>query len=238
LLFPALIGPILRIRESRLWGWAAGMVAGMVAVQLVTDFLVPQAPQTPEGFPISVWEFWFGYNFPPVRLFEFVLGMVLARLVLAGRFPRVRVLPASLLAVAGYGLALAVPFLYGLNVATIVPVSVLICAVAMADVHGTPTVLRSRCMQWLGEVSFGFYLSQYVVMYFGRTALMHERLFDPVAGTAVLLGFFGVTLLVGWLLLVCVERPVMRRWARPRKPPRISVPPPAEAVDPPVPSLR
>ncbi|CAL9374379.1 hypothetical protein SUDANB120_00927 [Streptomyces sp. enrichment culture] len=237
LLFPFLIGPVLRIRERALWGWAAAMVACMVAVQLVTDFLLPQNPPTPEGFGISLWEFWFGYNFPPVRMFEFVLGMLLARLVLAGAFPRVRILPAALLCLAGYAAAMAVPFLYGLNVATIIPVSLLICAVARADVDGAPTVLRGRTMQWLGEVSFGFYLAQYVVMYYGRTALMDERLFAPLPGVLVLLGFFLATLLTGWLLLVCVERPVMRRWSRPR--PRLQQAPgaPAEEREP-APALR
>ncbi|MFF2863699.1 acyltransferase family protein [Streptomyces rubiginosohelvolus] len=218
-LFPFLIRPVLRIKEHALWAWAAAMVAGMLAVQLVTDFLLPQNPPTPEGFGVSLWEFWFGYNFPPVRMFEFVLGMILARMVAADVLPRIRVLPAALLCVAGYAAAMAVPFLYGLTLMTVLPIAVLIAAVARTDIDGTSTALRSRPMQWLGEVSFGFYLAQYVVMYFGRTALMDERLFAPLPGVLVLLGFFLATLLTGWLLLVCVERPVMRRWARPPAPP-------------------
>ncbi|MEW2620836.1 acyltransferase [Streptomyces sp. NPDC048106] len=215
LLFPLLLGPVLRIKERALGLWAAVMVAGMLAVQLVTDFLMPQHPPTPEGFGISLWEFWFGYNFPPVRMFEFVLGMILARLVMSGAAPRVGIVPAALLCLVGYAAAMAVPFLYGLNLMTVVPIALLICAVARADVEGTPTVLRGRTMQWLGEVSFGFYLAQYVVMYSIRTRLMDERLFSPPVGVLVLLGFFCATLLVGWALLVFVERPVMRRWARP-----------------------
>ncbi|KOX07580.1 acyltransferase family protein [Streptomyces sp. NRRL B-3648] len=215
LLFPLLLRPVLRIKERALWVWAAAMVAGMLAVQLVTDFLMPQHPPTPEGFGVSLWEFWFGYNFPPVRMFEFVLGMILARLVMTGAAPRVGIVPAALLCVAGYAAAMAVPFLYGLNLMTVIPIALLICAVARADIEGTRTVLRGRAMQWLGEVSFGFYLAQYVVMYSIRTSLMDERLFSPLPAVLVLLGFFFATLLAGWLLLVCVERPVMRRWARP-----------------------
>jgi peptidoglycan/LPS O-acetylase OafA/YrhL len=231
-LFPFLLRPVLRIKESALWLWAAAMVAGMLAVQLVTDFLMPQHPPTPEGFGISLWEFWFGYNFPPVRMFEFVLGMILARLVAAGAAPRIGIIQASLLCLVGYAAAMVVPFLYGLNLMTVVPIALLICAVARADVEGAPTVLRGRTMQWLGEVSFGFYLAQYVVMYTVRTKLMDERLFSPVPGLLVLLGFFFATLLVGWLLLVCVERPVMRRWARPaaRTAPRDEEPRPAPAL--------
>ncbi len=220
LLFPFLIRPVLRMGTRALWAGAALMVTGMVAVQLATDFLAPASPPTPEGFGVSLWQFWFGYNFPPVRMFEFVLGMILARLVLQGAIPRVRILPAALLCLAGYAAAKAVPFLYGLNLMTVIPIAVLICAVARADMDNTPTVLRSRTMQWLGEVSFGFYLSQYVVLYFGRTTLLHERLFAPLPATLDLLCFFLATLLVGWLLMTFVERPAMRRWARPggRKP--------------------
>ncbi|WP_128428344.1 acyltransferase family protein [Streptomyces cyaneus] len=233
LLFPLLLRPVQRIKESALWIWAAAMVAGMLAVQLVTDFLMPQHPPTPEGFGISLWEFWFGYNFPPVRMFEFVLGMILARLVAAGAAPRIGIIAASLLCLVGYAAAMVVPFLYGLNLMTVVPIALLICAVARADVEGAPTVLRGRTMQWLGEVSFGFYLAQYVVMYSVRTTLMDERLFSPLPGVLVLLGFFCATLLAGWLLLVCVERPVMRRWARPpaaRTTPRDEEPSPAPAL--------
>ncbi|MFI9227673.1 acyltransferase family protein [Streptomyces rimosus] len=229
LLFPFIIRPLVKIRANRLWGWAAAMVVGMVAVQLVTDFLAPASPPAP-GTPVTVWQWWIGYNFPPLRLFEFVLGMLLARLVREGRFPAVRILPATVLVLAGYALALAVPFLYGLNVATIVPVSVLICAVAMADTKGTPTVLRSRTMQWLGEVSFAFYLAHYVVLYFSRTALMGRQVYGTAAAVAEIAGTFLATLLLGWLLLVCVERPVMRRWARPRRAPALTPPAPAEAA--------
>ncbi|MFB6810323.1 acyltransferase family protein [Streptomyces sp. NPDC056387] len=215
LLFPFLIRPVLRIKEGALWAWAAATVACMVAVQLVTDFLAPSSPPAP-GTDVTVWQFWFGYNFPPVRMFEFVLGMILARLVLAGAFPRVRIVPAALLCLAGYAVALDVPFLYGLNVATIVPVSLLICAVARADVDGAPTVLRGRAMQWLGEVSFGFYLAQQIVLSFTRTTLMDHRTYATPAGIAVVAAEFAGALALGWLLLVCVERPAMRRWARPR----------------------
>ncbi|KOX07581.1 acyltransferase family protein [Streptomyces sp. NRRL B-3648] len=216
LLFPFLLRPVLRIKERALWVWAAAMVAGMLAVQLVTDFLAPGSPAAP-GTDVTVWQFWFGYNFPPVRMFEFVLGMILARLVLAGAFPRIAIVPAAVLCLAGYAAAMAVPFLYGLNLMTVVPISLLICAVAYADVEGTRTVLRGRAMQWLGEVSFGFYLAQQIVLSFVRTKLMDERTVATPVGIAVVATEFAGALALGWLLLVCVERPVMRRWARPRR---------------------
>lgn len=142
--------------------------------------------------------------------------MLLARLVLAGRFPRVPLTAALALVVAGYALALNVPFLYGFTVATIVPVAVLVCAVAVADVDGRRTLLSGRTMRWLGEVSFGFYLAQYVVLYYGRIHVLDNRTYGLLGGVLELLALFLVTLALGWLLMVCVERPVMRRWACPR----------------------
>ncbi|WP_405970343.1 acyltransferase [Streptomyces sp. NBC_00988] len=218
LLFPFLLRPVLRIKERALWLWAAGMVAGMLAVQLVTDFLAPSSPPAP-GTDVTVWQFWFGYNFPPVRMFEFVLGMILARLVLAGAFPRVGIVPAAVLCVVGYAAAMVVPFLYGLNLMTVIPIALLVCAVARADVESTPTVLRGRTMQWLGEVSFGFYLAQQIVLSFVRTRLMDQRTVATPAGLALVAAEFAGALALGWLLLMCVERPVMRRWSRPRRKP-------------------
>jgi peptidoglycan/LPS O-acetylase OafA/YrhL len=229
LLFPLLIRPVRRIRENTLRIWAAAMVAGMVMVELVADFLAPASAHMP-GTGISVWQFWFGYNFPPVRMFEFVLGMLLARMMQAGRAPRIRLIPAGLLLAAGYALALTVPFLYGLGITTVIPIALLICAAAKADIHGTPTLLRGRTMQWLGEVSFGFYLAQYVVMYSVRTRILHEHRYAVIGGVVDLLGFFALTLLVGWALLVLVERPAIRRWTRPKNPAR-TIPENRKATD-------
>lgn len=217
LLFPFLLRPVLRIKQSALWVLAGAMVAGMLAVELVATFLAPNSPPA-AGFPVTVWQFWFGYFFPPMRLFEFVLGMILARLVRADAFPKIRIFPAALLCVVGYAVALAVPFLFGLNLATVIPISVLICAAARADIDGVPTVLRGRTMQWLGAVSFGFYLAQFLVLWFIRSTLMNHHTYATPIGIAVVAVEFLGSLAVGWLLLVCVERPVMRRWAtgRPR----------------------
>ncbi|GAA2745580.1 acyltransferase [Kitasatospora cinereorecta] len=214
--FPLLIGPIRRIAERRLWWWAALMVAGTVAVQLVTTYLVPDSPKSAIT-PVSDQQFWFGYLFPPGRMFEFVLGILLARIVLAGRWPRaLGVLPAVLLMAAGYAAAWVVPFQYGFVVATVVPIGALIGAVAVVDVQGRRSWLRSRPMVWLGEVSFGFYLCQGVAIFWVRSLFDDIRFSTPV-GFLVIAGFLVLTLLAGSVLYTCVERPAMRRWSRSRR---------------------
>ncbi|MEV7595572.1 acyltransferase [Streptomyces sp. NPDC089922] len=216
MLFPALIVPIRRLRgRTALWGWSAAMIAGMVAVQLIATHFVPDTPKSTIT-PISGMQFWFGYLLPAGRLFEFVLGILLARIVLAGLWPRRVGFGVSLaLTVLGYAAALVAPFQYGFVVATIIPVAALIGATAHADVQGRETFLRSRPMVWLGEVSFGFYLVQGVTIFYLRSLLGEHTYGVPVA-LLVIAGFFAASLLGGWLLYRFVEMPVMRRFGRAR----------------------
>ncbi|GGL10558.1 acyltransferase [Sphaerisporangium melleum] len=221
-LFPVLAKPIGRIRENRLLLWAGVMIAGTVAVQLITLFLIPDTPKSPIT-PVSVTQFWFGYIFPVPRLLEFVLGMLLARAVIAGVAPKIHLWQALVASVAGYALALYVPFVFGFSAATIIPIAALLIAFAAADLRGARTGLRGRTAQWLGEISFGFYICQGVVVFYGRLLLPDRPFATPVA-LLVVAGFFAATLLAGWLLYAGVENPMMKRWARPRRPVRSAVP--------------
>nr|WP_272919301.1 acyltransferase [Amycolatopsis rubida] len=213
LLFPLLIRPVRRLAPNNLWWCAGAMIAGMVAVQVVNLTLIPSTPPSPL-VPVSVLQFWFGYFFPVPRLFEFGLGMILARMVVLGRMPRVPLWLAVLSVPAGYGAALAAPFVWGFAVATILPVSLVIVACATAELADRPTGLRGPRARWLGEISFGFYISQGVVVFYGR-GLLPPHPFATPAGVLVVVGLFVATLLAGWALYALVERPVMRRWARP-----------------------
>ncbi|CAM5530811.1 acyltransferase family protein [Streptomyces avidinii] len=189
------------------------MVVGMVAVQLISTYVVPDTPKSAIT-PVSDMQFWFGYLLPLGRVFEFALGILLARVVLAGLWPRrVGFGAALVLTVLGYAAALVAPFQYGFVVATIVPVAALIGATAQADVDGRATFLRSRPMVWLGEVSFGFYLVQGVTIFYLRSLLGENTYSVPVA-LLVIAGFFAASLLGGWLLFRFVEMPAMRRFGR------------------------
>lgn len=214
MLFPLIMIPLRRIPGNRLWVWAWIMVAGMIAVQLVTTYLIPATPVSPLT-PVSVTQFWFGYIFPPSRLFEFVLGSILAMIVLDKRWIPLKMWQTLLICVAGYALAMMVPFVYSFNVATIIPVAAIICTVAAGDIAGRKTFLASPTMVWLGNISFGFYLCQGVVIFYGRM-LLGNQVYDTPMALLVITGFFVATLLGGWALYALVEKPVMDRWARPR----------------------
>lgn len=229
-LFPLLLGPVLRIRESRLWGWAAALVAGLGALVLLNLYVVPNVlPDTSDPSletPVTSAQFWIGYFFPPSRLFEFVLGMVLARLVMAGKWPRITVPPAIALMAAGYVATLYVPYVFRFNLTTLIPIAVLVAAVADADLRGGWTGLRSRTAQWLGEISFGFYMVQGIVLLYGRT-LFDSATYSTPVGIAVLVAFLVANLVAAWLLYTCVERPAMRRWSRRRPSSRLRTPVPS-----------
>lgn len=226
LLFPVLIVGLRKIRPDRLWWWAAGMVAGMIGVQVINLLLIPATPKSPIT-PVSVTQFWFGYIFPVPRLFEFVLGSLLALVVAAGRWLPIRIWHALVLTGAGYLAALLLPFVWGFSVATVVGVGALIGSVAVADLRGPGGFLARPAMRWLGEVSFGFYLCQGVVVFYGRV-LTGEHTYSTPGALLVVAGFLAATVVGGWSLYALVERPMMRRWARARRRPVVPVPAAAE----------
>jgi peptidoglycan/LPS O-acetylase OafA/YrhL len=213
-LFPVLIIAVRRIPTQRLWLWAVIAVAGTFAVALLTQFVVSATPKSPIT-PVSVAQFWIGYIFPPSRLFEFAFGMVLARIVLAGKFPKIPLWSAAGLVVLGYAIALATPFVYGFEAATVIPIGLLIAAFASADVRGQRTGLQGKPAVWLGEISFGFYICQGVVVFYGRRLLGAHPFATPI-GVIVVVGLLFAAILAGWALYRWVENPIMRRWARPR----------------------
>jgi len=214
--FPFLIGLLRRIPVRRLWIWAFATVAGVFAVQLINQLLIPTTPKSPVN-PMSDPQFWFGYLLPPTRLFEFVLGAVLALLVRAGKWPRIGIVPAAVLLLVGYTAALYLPVHYALFAVTMLPVGVLIASVANADLQGRRTPFGGRVMVWLGEVSFAFYLCQGVTLFYVRGLFAHA-LFPTGEGVLVIIGLCALTLLAGWLLHSRVEMPMMRRWSRARRP--------------------
>ncbi|ASR37515.1 hypothetical protein BAY61_23735 [Prauserella marina] len=217
LFFPLLYRWITRIGEKHLWWWASGVVVAVLCVPFVAEIAIPATDGDPLQAGSSTSQVWFVFIFPPVALLQFVLGILMARIVLAGRWFGLPLPVAALALVGGYALALLVPYNFGINATTIVPIALVIAAGAVADVRGRRTLLRGRTMLWLGEVSFAFYLVHYVVLLDGRELLGLPRL--SVGGEVALsIAGFAVSLALAFLLYLGVERPVMRRWSRARRP--------------------
>ncbi|MFK0252746.1 acyltransferase family protein [Streptomyces sp. NPDC090445] len=213
--FPLLIAACRRIRPARLMLWITGTVAVVVLTPWFTYAFVPgDGPMVPDE-DASMLQYWFAYVLPPVRVFDFLLGILLALAVRAGRWSGPGAGWSGLLLAASYPVALRVPFLYGQRAVFLVPVACLIAAVARVDVRRGFTPFRNRFAVWLGEVSFGFYLVHYPVLVVSRY-LLGERLFPVPAAVELLLGQLVVSVLLAWALHAAVERPAVRRWARSR----------------------
>ena len=210
--FPLLHRLVSRVSPRRLWALAAGVVAGMFAVSLISYLL----PAQPQSFGVPTWRVWFVYILPATRLLDFVLGIVVARIVLSGRWIRLGMLPAALLVAVGYWVTLRIPQNFGWVAVCAAPLALFIAAAASADIEGRRSILRGRVMVWLGEVSFAFYLVHNLVLTYGHRALGATRVWSTPEAAALGLLAFGVSILAAWLLYRFVEVPMMRRFARPR----------------------
>lgn len=123
--FPLLLRVIRKSREDRLWLLAGGLV--------VLIALVPFA-----AFPLpAATAYWFVYVFSVTRALEFALGMVLARIVLSGRWMRVGLWSASGFLLACYLGSAYLPGGFSYVAGTIIPIALLIPAAAVADITGS-----------------------------------------------------------------------------------------------------
>ncbi|MFJ9903595.1 acyltransferase family protein [Streptomyces sp. NPDC101152] len=218
--FPLLLVLVRRVPERWLWWCAGGVAAAVWCVPLISQLILAGGTPSPTGNGLSVTQLWFVYFFPPTRALEFVLGMLLARLVMAGRGPRIGLLPAGALVIASYVGALYAPGQYGTVAVTSVPLTLLITAGARADIGRGSSALRGRTMVWLGDVSFALYMVHELVI--DRVALAMG--IDPAhslntwQATGLSLPVLALSLLCAWLLYALVETPVMEHWSRARRP--------------------
>ncbi len=210
LLFPLLHRALRRLPDRGVLPGIAVSLLACAVPAVANAALLPDRPRIPQ-LPVSLDQLWFGYLFPPARLPEFVLGMFLARAVTAGLAPRPGLAPAALLVLPAYALTLAVPSPYDFTLPMALPLALVICAAAHRDLHRRAPA--RPLAQWLGNVSFGFYLCQGVVLFYGRPLLLGERTFAAPAAAALTLAAFAVTLGAGALTFAVVERPAVRRFA-------------------------
>jgi peptidoglycan/LPS O-acetylase OafA/YrhL len=205
LCFPLLVGAVDRLGARRLWPATVLTMAAVCAVPLVSLVL-------PAGL-----RYWFVYVAPPVRMLEFVIGILLARVVQAGRWIPLGVMPAAGLAVAGYVASGYLPGSFSYVAGTVIPLALLIPAIAVSDVRGLFSPLRSRVMVFLGETSYAFYLVHHLVIRFVYKAAGSHS-WPIVAGIGLAVGMFATSLAGAWLLYRIVEQPFMRRLAPRRYP--------------------
>lgn len=218
LAFPFLLAAIERIPRRLLWPATLAVVGLCAGAALVGRYVISNEPALPyPGFEsMSYHQVWFVYFFPPVRMLDFVLGILVARLVLTGQWVRIGMLPALALAVAGYVVSTYSSYLFGVGGIASVWLVPLIAAAATADARGTASPLRGPVWVRLGELSFAFYMVHYLVLTQLRKALGPE--WTSSLGVELLVVVLGIvlSLALAWLLHALVERPVTA-WAGRRR---------------------
>lgn len=202
-LFPMLYFGLKRLPSRALWPTALGAMA------LV--WLVPVAVQAlPEAH-----RYWAIWVLPVARLPEFVVGMVLARVVLSGRWPALAIWHTVVLTAVAYVASRWLPWEFRIVASTAIPLALLIAAVGASDAINRRTFLRSRWAVWLGEISFAFYLLHHLCLRLVAKAAASDH--PALVELALAVAALGVTVLLSWLLYRYVETPVMRRLGTPRR---------------------
>jgi peptidoglycan/LPS O-acetylase OafA/YrhL len=217
LAFPWLLKLVRRIRPSRLWVWLGLVVVAVAAAPLAAHLLPASEPM---GGTDEPWlQVWFANYFPPVRALEFVLGILIAQIVLQRRWIRLRLLPAVLLAVVSYVASGYLPITFGQVAVTAIPLAFVIAAAATSDVLQRRTVFGGRMVR-LGEISYALYLVHWLIVRYGPVSGADTAWGTPIAPTDALISA-GVTivasLVAAWLLYVLIENPAMRHWSRPSR---------------------
>jgi peptidoglycan/LPS O-acetylase OafA/YrhL len=212
-LFPLALLVVRRIRADRLWRWLFTSAALLAVITLIVAFAVPSEPKA-LGQDVSLYQFYLLIFLPPVRLIDFVLGMLICRIVTEKLWPDVSWAWIAGALAAGWAFSVVLPRPLGFVVPLIAANVLLIGKAATLDISHTPSFFTRRSVVWLGDVSFAFYLIHWLVLHYGRVFLGGGPWSSPVA-TAFLVGCLALSLLLAEGLRRWVEMPMMRRYARP-----------------------
>ncbi|MFI7586523.1 acyltransferase family protein [Spongisporangium articulatum] len=228
LLFPLTLVWVRRIRPERLYAWVIALVGIIWAWTIFVAVVLPSGDKI-WGLVPSV-PFYFLMWFPPARLPEFLLGMIIARMVMEGQWKRVHGGWTVGLLLAAWALSLVIPRPFGF-VAPFLPGMVLMTGnAAVADLSGVKQRFAKPWLVWLGDRSFAFYLIHLLVLTYAL------RLFGPEPerfgpglwawplGLLYVLACLAVSIYLAHLLHTKVELPAMRKWGRAARAPKSAAP--------------
>jgi peptidoglycan/LPS O-acetylase OafA/YrhL len=236
LLFPALILMLVNFSRNALKLVAVACVAGSFVLPWLVgkNFTLRQPP--PELAPLEGFDnqfvYWFTLMFPPMRLFQFVLGMSVALLMRQG----LKYIPNIPVALVIFAAGLTLTNLYlpveSKNVAgMLIPIAILIAALAKADLESKWNPFRLRPLLFVGKISYSIYAVHILFILFTmvqipqasgawdwpRVWLANAGLIDDPkvalpgwANFGIFFTYVAVIMFTAWLLYKFVEQPVGR----------------------------
>jgi peptidoglycan/LPS O-acetylase OafA/YrhL len=212
LAFPLIIAGIRRLTTRGLGAWLLAMV--VVSVALAAFASVHVDPTHLDDDSVAVW---LAYYFPPSRLPEFVVGMILGLLAKRRALPAVSWSAAIIIAAAAYLSVGIWPSTYGVSAVVVLPFGLLIVAAAQRDVAGIPGFLRHRLPVRLGVASYCFYLLHHIfIIRLAQPGFRELGVDGPLAFALALV----LSLVASALLHRLVELPFDRRFRGKREAPR------------------
>jgi peptidoglycan/LPS O-acetylase OafA/YrhL len=183
----------------------------------VTQHLLPEADR-----------WWFTQLFPPIRSFEFWIGVAAGVLTTRKKWYGPGLWISTLLFVGIYVAdSVWIPGAYWLSDMSIFFV-VLIAGAAKTDLAGGFSPWRWPVLVWLGEVSFAFYLVHVALME-NVLRLLHRggRGWSILHAPVVIAGFLAASIFTAWLLFQFVEKPMMKVLGPKRRRPKPATEPPS-----------
>lgn len=216
LLFPFSLRLVVKIKPQYLWPGVVALIAIIWCVPLIADSVFHGGQPVP-GLPVTEDRMWFVYCLPPVRFLEFLLGMLLARIVQAGRWIPIGLWPATALALAGYVGSSYLPYLYGLVAGAVIPLALIVPTAAIADLTGQSSPWRGRVMLWLGNVSFAFYLVHQLTIRWVHDAFGATRSFGTAEALGVTVLILAAALAAATVLYYGIEKPLVKRFSKSRR---------------------
>jgi len=214
LCFPFIVGRIQGLRRP---------LALVPFLCLPTLFLgVVGLVRYPHSHPVTL--IWLQSILPPVRLCEFVVGIVLAVELRRRSLPRIPLWMAGVAIAGAYALLSWAP-LYWIVVPVLIPfLALVIVAAAQRDLGGRKTPWSRRPLVLLGECSYAFYLLHQLIIRVWAGADHHRHV--TITSDVVGLLWFVVLLIVAvgaaFTLFRVVEVPFERR-LRGSSPPRLEL---------------
>lgn len=206
-LFPLALFLVRRLSSRALWWlFGAAMVLEFTLPLYVSSFFSVNTAghQTyintaANGGDVA---YWFTLTFPPYRFLEFLVGMIGCVLMTRGSLPRIRLRWAWLLCGAGYAVGTFLPGPLQRTAFGLIPLAVLVVALAQADLAGDRSPLRRWLFVELGKLSYGMYAIQlliflptypFVLRWVSSALSVPEAtLHQPLWKIAAMVGYFAV----------------------------------------------